>query len=723
MGCYSEAELRRFVEEILPDDEFIPIYQHLEECKRCRELEEEVRSRFELQTRLGGRFEVIKTLGRGGFGEVYLCNDTKIERKIAIKRLDTTLNPNWLSEAKNAAKFEHPNIVTIIDAIDDPPCILMEFVEGSDLSAFIRENTLTPDEAAEIAKSVANGLAAIHTKNILHRDIKSKNILRSKDGQIKLTDFGVSANSDLQSEDELPRGISYHYAAPELIKNIKANGKEQVELSHATDIYSLGVVFYELLTRDLPFEGAKDEVTQAILVGDKRTPRDRSSSIPEELEAICLKAMSVKKEDRYQEASNFAKAIEAYQQEKEDFQQKKPVERNPRRALRIGAPVLILLLGVWMMYVVNQRKTPSAQLLGLQRTVNAAFEQYAQKEFSLASDELRSKLVSAADLIEAREFASANEAYKNLAASLREANTTADIAQAKAKCERYFDLGGGEDNTFLLFPDLKADYSNISSAARSTSEEQQELLSKLQSYAEKLELAFTDRAKEAAFELGANAAICTTEHDYAKETPSRREFDAAKNSVLRPGGVFDQPKALNLDPEILARLKEKQITSEDVKMSTFRYRRVLDYFERNGVDQLKALDLPPDVIVRFKEALKPDYLSISDVREIALGEPLDKVLERWDSSVGVSLSLGWNVALGCCNENYGDRAPVIDYIYDANQLQDAGIPVPLRERLVGLLERSKDSNAFEIKPVKKEFVELLSAMALQDFRTATEIPK
>ena len=205
---------------------------------------------------IGNRYQVTKLIGKGGMAEVYLAWDTILNREVAIKVLKSDMSDDDIAlerfkrEAGATTQLSHPNIVDVYDVGDDGDkhYIVMEYVKGYTLKQLIRKRGAIPHkEAVWIMKQLAGSLMEAHRKGIIHRDVKSQNVLIKPDGTIKLSDFGIAlANGSMQITSKDSVLGSVHYLAPELTRGKQA--------SMQSDIYSLGIVFYELLTGDVPFK-------------------------------------------------------------------------------------------------------------------------------------------------------------------------------------------------------------------------------------------------------------------------------------------------------------------------------------------------------------------------------------------------------------------------------------------------------------------------------------
>lgn len=261
---------------------------------------------------LGNRYEIKECIGSGGMADVYKALDHTLNRFVAVKVMksefseDTTFVTKFKEEAQSAAGFSHPNIVSIYDVAqeDDLYYIVMEIVEGITLRKYIeRKQSMTVREATSIAIQISMGMEAAHNQHIVHRDIKPQNIMISREGKAKITDFGIAKATDSESggsEDVIMGSI--HYTAPELIRG--GDGDEK------SDIYSLGISIYEMLTGTVPFDG-KDTVSVAMKHIKERMPfiRVKKPEVPLSLEAIVQKCTEKKPRDRYQSFAELIKDL------------------------------------------------------------------------------------------------------------------------------------------------------------------------------------------------------------------------------------------------------------------------------------------------------------------------------------------------------------------------------------------------------------------------------
>lgn len=265
--------------------------------------------------RLDGRYEIHELIGVGGMANVYRCTDTIDDREVAIKILkDEYLNNDefirrFKNESKAIAMLSHPNIVKVYDVSfgDMIQYIVMEYIDGITLKEYIdRQGIIEWKDAIHLATQILKALQHAHECGIVHRDIKPQNIMLLQDGTIKVTDFGIARFSDKATRTMTEQAIgSVHYIAPEQARGDVTDGK--------TDIYSVGVMLYEMLTGKLPFDG-DSAVTVALmqLQSTPKRPREVNPGIPIGLEQITMKAMQKQPSARYTSAAEMLSDIERF---------------------------------------------------------------------------------------------------------------------------------------------------------------------------------------------------------------------------------------------------------------------------------------------------------------------------------------------------------------------------------------------------------------------------
>lgn len=262
---------------------------------------------LELGTMLSGRYEVLKRVGSGGMADVYMAKDHKLNRNVAVKVLkneyveDEKFLKKFETEAQAVARLSHQNIVNIYDVgmEDGINYIVMELAEGITLKEYIRKKGyLSPKETVEISTQIASAISHAHKNHIIHRDIKPQNILVSDTGIIKVTDFGIAKATSSNTVTSTATAMgSVHYISPEQAKGRFCDEK--------SDIYSLGITMYEMVTGHVPFDH-ENGVTIALmhLQNEITPPSQIRDGIPDSLEKIILKCTMKKPEERYQTADD-----------------------------------------------------------------------------------------------------------------------------------------------------------------------------------------------------------------------------------------------------------------------------------------------------------------------------------------------------------------------------------------------------------------------------------
>ncbi len=264
--------------------------------------------------RIAGRYEVIDTIASGGMATVYRGWDYHTDRYVAIKALrptgptpsDSFAVERFRREARAAARLTHPNVVTLYDFVEDfgGQFLIMEYVDGMDLKHFIGERgALSPARALAIAEQVCSALAAAHARGVIHRDVKPQNILLTPDGRVRLTDFGIVrlAGTDALTRTGIVLGTA-DYLSPE-----QACGEA---ITPVADLYSLGVVLYEMLVGEPPFSGVSP-VAIAMRHANEVVPSVRAAdpSLPAEVDAVVKIAVAKDPRKRYRTAAQMGRAL------------------------------------------------------------------------------------------------------------------------------------------------------------------------------------------------------------------------------------------------------------------------------------------------------------------------------------------------------------------------------------------------------------------------------
>ncbi|MEK6279919.1 MAG: protein kinase [Acidobacteriota bacterium] len=297
-----------------------------------------------------GRYRIIAALGSGGMGEVYLAEDTQLGRKIALKTLpahftiDDERVRRFQQEARAASALNHPNIITIyeIGQIDSRHFIVTELIEGETLRQHMAKTQMVISEVLDVAAQVASALATAHQAGIAHRDIKPENIMLRPDGVVKVLDFGLAKLTEQKGDDfeaatliNTKQGMvmgTAHYMSPEQARGLPVDSR--------TDIWSLGIVLFEMVGGRVPFEGATSSDVIASILDREPTPLARySPEAPTELEWIVKKALRKDREERYQTAKELLSDLKGLKRRFEFEQElERSTDSGPQSADLAGRP-------------------------------------------------------------------------------------------------------------------------------------------------------------------------------------------------------------------------------------------------------------------------------------------------------------------------------------------------------------------------------------------------
>jgi eukaryotic-like serine/threonine-protein kinase len=299
-----------------------------------------------------GRYEIIKKLGKGGMGVVYQAHDPQIDRTVALKvlREDRVVSEDFVlrffKEAKFIGRLSHPNIVTVYDVGRDHGTIYiaMEYLQGQPFNEVIRSGRLSIEKIIDIALQIANALGYAHEKGIVHRDIKPSNIILTDEGNVKLTDFGIARAEDSNAAQQTQAGVilgTPFYMSPEQVMGKRADGR--------SDLFSLGVILYELIVGRKPFKGDHfTAIFRAITDDIPVAPLKIDASIPQSLSDLIMKALSKNPNERFQTSKEMGDALKTCLQVKESLLLPgKPIspKKKPVASVLIMGLIAAVILG------------------------------------------------------------------------------------------------------------------------------------------------------------------------------------------------------------------------------------------------------------------------------------------------------------------------------------------------------------------------------------------
>jgi serine/threonine protein kinase len=262
---------------------------------------------------IAGRFTIQREIGSGGFGVVYLAHDESLDRDVAIKvpheklRSDPKLSSQCLKEARLAAKLRHPSIVTIFDISEDQgriAHIVQEYVRGATLYELMSKQRFSVRQSIVIVMNVAEAIAFAHARGVYHRDLKPANLMVDEAGGIRVLDFGLAIDEEMQRGARGQIAGTLSYMSPEQIE-----GRTH-HLDGRSDIWSLGVIFYELLAGRRPFRGNTSEISDQVINREAPPPRQFMPEIPKSVEASCLKCLSKAIPNRYSSAKDLLEDLQ-----------------------------------------------------------------------------------------------------------------------------------------------------------------------------------------------------------------------------------------------------------------------------------------------------------------------------------------------------------------------------------------------------------------------------
>ena len=292
-----------------------------------------------------GQYEVLEKIGVGGMATVYKAHQRKLDRAVAIKIMHQTIaqDENFLArferEARIIAKLDHPYIVPIYDydSYEGQPYLVMKYIDGRTLKAILREGPVPPREVLRIMERVGSALEYAHQKGILHRDIKPSNIMVDERDDVYLMDFGL-ARATQSGESTMSADVMLgtpHYISPE-----QAQGNK--DLDNRTDVYSLGVVLYELVTGRVPFMGDTSyAIIHSQITEKPPSPREINPNIPPTVEAVLLKALAKNRDDRYPSATALVDAYREAMQGASEFSPVMQIAPKEQTPLNVAPNVIV----------------------------------------------------------------------------------------------------------------------------------------------------------------------------------------------------------------------------------------------------------------------------------------------------------------------------------------------------------------------------------------------
>lgn len=344
-----------------------------------------------------GRYELLSLIGAGGMGQVYRARDLALKRDVAVKVLLSSFSQNvellqrFNQEAHAASALNHPNIVTIheIGELDGCHFIVGEYIEGDTLRQRLMRGRVQISEAIDVATGIAEGLAAAHTVGVIHRDIKPENIMLRPDGYVKILDFGLaklnerpgsdlSTGARLKTKSGVVMGTT-RYMSPEQARGLTVDAR--------TDVWSLGVVLYEMLTGRAPFDGqTSSDVLAAILEREPVPLKSLAPDVPAEFQRIVAKALRKDQDERYQGIKDMLVDLKNLRREVDSDGLSVKIKRHKTRAAFMLAALVVGAAGVgYAAYMIYQRARGSAQLAN--RTLSRlTFDEGIQNEVTWSPD-------------------------------------------------------------------------------------------------------------------------------------------------------------------------------------------------------------------------------------------------------------------------------------------------------------------------------------------------
>jgi serine/threonine protein kinase/Tfp pilus assembly protein PilF len=341
-------------------------------------------------------YKILEKLGEGGMGVVYKAQDIQLQRMVALKFLPPHISDHpeekarFVHEAQSASALNHPNVTTIhqVDEFEGQMFIVMEYIEGKPLKELIHKRTLSIDEILAIALKIAEGLNAAHKKEIVHRDVKSDNVMVTDEGEIKIMDFGLAKLKGATKLTTTGTTLgTLQYMSPE-----QAQGKE---VDQRSDIFSFGVVLYEMITGQLPFKGEHEAAIIYSIINEIPEPLARyKANVPEGLQRIVDKTLEKDRNIRYQSAAEVIADLKGLQREKPVAVAGKP----KKKLLPFIVPAAIVFLVVLLFLIFKPFKVeigPDKRAIAKENSLAIMyFENLADKEDQLLGDMITNLLIT-----------------------------------------------------------------------------------------------------------------------------------------------------------------------------------------------------------------------------------------------------------------------------------------------------------------------------------------
>jgi tRNA A-37 threonylcarbamoyl transferase component Bud32 len=348
-ACEGDEALRRELDSLIATNEQQDSFLELPALAQAASVLAGTQSTLVAGQRVG-RYTVLAPLGAGGMGEVFLAEDTRLGRRVALKLLPSELardaerRARFEQEARAASALNHPNVCAIYEvgeSEDGRHFIAMEYVEGQTLRARLDDSGLELTEALEIAVQVAGALSAAHEAGVVHRDVKPENLMLRPDGYVKVLDFGLAKLTEQRTTDSVPTWALVETSTGVVMGTARYMSPEQARglaVDARTDLWSLGAVLYELVTGHAPFDGATTSDVLVAILEREPAPLSRfMADVPAALEWIVTKALRKEREERYQTVKGLLADLKRLRHRQEVEAEREP-SRQPDGSSGAAAP-------------------------------------------------------------------------------------------------------------------------------------------------------------------------------------------------------------------------------------------------------------------------------------------------------------------------------------------------------------------------------------------------